>query len=101
MKAFWVALIFLMSNGAYAQYNSQYSHAIPPHRFDHPYKGKLSLIYVDTGTVYKICRRPANACAIRNRGKCLVVIDQISRGRESTLRHEIAHCNGWSANHEP
>src|SRR5262245_25778486 len=83
--------------------------ALPPLEYDHPYKGKLDVIVVETAKeVRDACylvkwtpEFPAIACSIVNSDHCTIIRraeDYIkSRGYtlDTVMRHEIGHCNGW------
>jgi hypothetical protein len=82
----------------------------PPPEYDHPYKGKLDVHYVDAEEIKKHC--PANSygqrlgcTVIGTPTYCLVYIgpqdelEAIGYSIETIRRHEIGHCNGWPAHH--
>jgi hypothetical protein len=71
----------------------------PPARYDHAYHGRLTVINADGATLNVICRRPAIACSVVSRHNCLIVMPRITNYRRQIYRHELAHCNGWPANH--
>jgi len=82
----------------------------PPAQFDHYYEGDLTIKIVNSlEELHEICRidnPKLLACSQRNQSSCVIVLvkDEIMRQRMWTtgmlLRHEIGHCNGWSADHE-
>jgi hypothetical protein len=89
----------------------------PPLEYDHPYSGELITAEVDSeDKVRELCpgvkfnpKIGALACAHlgknSNQGKCWIIIanDELitSLGQIPDLvrSHEIAHCNGWPADH--
>jgi hypothetical protein len=82
----------------------------PPERFDHPYPGDVQINLMDSRFVGKECREwgagksPSDAvgCAwVADDGTCVVVIAKRTKKApiEAIIRHEIAHCNGWPADH--
>jgi hypothetical protein len=90
----------------------------PPMRFDHAYKGKL---IERSGSVHRVREECAGmgfhsslACSSGDKnGTCTIWLPEVgSKGpfrlgtitvtdnlRSGLRRHEIAHCNGWQANH--
>jgi hypothetical protein len=84
---------------------------LPPAKFDHAYDGKLTVISVNSDTALRVaCRWPGTshsekfACAERGIGRCVIYLheDEFRRlgwNRETVLRHEIGHCNGWEEDH--
>jgi len=77
----------------------------PPQRWDFPYRGKLSVHYLDGPQLAARCGSVPfgmlTACAYMARGSCLVYISRNSPNPACSLKHEIAHCNGWPRNHPP
>jgi hypothetical protein len=89
----------------------------PPLEYDHPYSGELITVVVDSqDKVRELCPGAkfnpnigAIACARRginsDQGKCWIIIanDELitSLGHipDRVRDHEIAHCNGWPADH--
>jgi hypothetical protein len=94
---------------------------LPPAEYDHPYQGRLRIVYLDTPeAVIRICRLAAYgisiptdrffiACAIRStiikldpNADCVIfILESISHLRygrtlNGLMRHEIGHCNGWN-----
>jgi hypothetical protein len=113
-------LIFAMSNG-YAQsiVHPNWS-PVPPLEYDYPYEGHLR-IWRNSAEFpdMELCPKPEKGrfilgCAIRYREldgtlskrKCDIyiapesLISKYGLSFEDALRHEMAHCNGWSTNHE-
>ena len=82
----------------------------PPQRFDRPYDGTVIVMTVDRANVWAECsddgrhevRRDAAGCAWVEDEVCYVYLAGKTRRapRGDILRHEIAHCNGWSHRHE-
>ena len=88
----------------------------PPARYDHPYKGDLTVMVVgDQASVRRMCydvtfepEVGAVACSRFNDSYtwCDIFIadgatlKQTGWPRSLIMRHEIAHCNGWGADHE-
>ena len=78
----------------------------PPAQYDHPYAGELTVHMVERSNVWRECsengrykvRRDAAGCAIFAPGRCTVYLATKTRRAplDAILRHEIAHCNGWS-----
>jgi len=96
---------------------------LPPAEYDHPYQGRLRIIYLDTPqSVDRMCRLVALrgfitppghktylGCAIRSdlvkldpNADCVIfIMENISHLRDNQtlnglMRHEIGHCNGWN-----
>lgn len=85
----------------------------PPPEYDHRYYGHLEVRYLSADEMKVKC--PANAfgqrlaCAYPNypkQGSCMVFmgpaeeIEAAGYSDSLAMRHEIGHCNGWSAKHE-
>jgi hypothetical protein len=88
---------------------------VPPLEYDHPYKGRLRIIVAENQQeVRRMCPGTkfhpligALACTHRlSDTVCEVVMlsdDEINRvgfPPDMVRRHEIAHCNGWPADHK-
>jgi hypothetical protein len=80
---------------------------MPPARFDHVYPGHITVVWMDYAEIIRRCRSTTmqtRACMIyRGNGQCVILINAAYRGtwlQPLILRHERAHCNGWSARHE-
>jgi hypothetical protein len=77
----------------------------PPARYDHPYKGHVVERVVPAAEVPSLCMPTGAdpfgaACSLESNGTCYIVLPSDGRAPVSTFRrHEIAHCNGWPANH--
>ena len=86
---------------------------LPPKEFDHKYDGKLTVEYHSSKDIYLRCSNGNSqyrtgrmlGCTFRNfygPDTCLVLIptrDELEGygwSYEIVLRHELAHCNGWS-----
>lgn len=87
---------------------------IPPVQYDHPYDGPGELTVVQASSqdeVRRLCPNavwpPAGAygCQMMTSSGCYVVIapetdmKRVGLTKDITLRHEIAHCNGWPGDH--
>lgn len=76
---------------------------IPPAIYDHSFPGKV-IINDNYGGEISAWDGPCfpftgiDACAIRVGNICYIYV---IRGRitQQLIRHEIGHCNGWSASH--
>jgi hypothetical protein len=94
---------------------------LPPEEYDKPYPGKLILVRGDAEYMRAVCPTTSYlvtpGCSYRlaggASGACLVVIAdeetlKVAQHRigghtwtyDIIFRHEVGHCNGWSANHE-
>ena len=77
----------------------------PPTRYDHPYNGRVVERVVPKAEVPSLCMPMgadllAAACSLEGNGTCSIVLPSDGRAPVATFRrHEIAHCNGWPANH--
>jgi hypothetical protein len=78
----------------------------PPARYDHPYNGHVVERVVPAAEVPSLCMKMVAdpfgaACSLlEGNGTCYIVLPSDGRAPVSTFRrHEIAHCNGWPANH--
>lgn len=76
----------------------------PPARYDHPFRGRLVINYVDD--IVRSCQAGnvfgrVVGCAYLGRGQCTILIAKgvSEQMRQDLIRHETAHCNGWPANH--
>jgi hypothetical protein len=68
----------------------------PPARYDHSYRGKLTVVYLDHLQIRRVCGGLAVACAVVGKGRCTVYMSGLDNWKTRiTRRHEIAHCNGW------
>jgi hypothetical protein len=86
---------------------------LPPVKYDKPYDGRfLFKRGQDEFDMIVLCPKkppmgyPRLGCSYRNETSCAVVMatDEMIRKHgidpDVVWRHEIAHCNGWPANHE-
>lgn len=76
----------------------------PPSRYAFPFKGKVTLVWLDTVAIHNRCGPTAVSCApIGPVTECTIWINKefkkYSGWRKSILIHEQAHCNGWPADH--
>jgi hypothetical protein len=77
----------------------------PPAKYNHPYAGRVDERVIPVAEVRTLCTlvgasSPFVACAWVSDGVCHIVLPNDERAPVSTYRrHEIAHCNGWPANH--
>src|SRR5262249_61021550 len=77
----------------------------PPAQYDHPYNGQVVERVVPAAEVRSLCMSMgANhggvACSLHSNGTCYIVLPSDEAAPVATFRrHEIAHCNGWPANH--
>jgi hypothetical protein len=84
---------------------------LPPAEYDHPYAGTVDLYLVDGSNTWAECRRyggmkgipfKVGGCAwVAEDGTCVVFVAMRSKRApvEDIIRHEVAHCNGWPADH--
>jgi hypothetical protein len=84
---------------------------IPPPEFDHPFAGTVIVIPArDQNHVLELCPGskfvagfPALACAHLTPCKIVLAADDVIKEAghlpDLVRRHEIAHCNGWPADH--
>jgi hypothetical protein len=77
----------------------------PPARYDRPYNGQVDERVAPEAEVRSLCMSMGAdlggvACSWQSNGTCHIVIRTMAWRSVSTFRqHEIAHCNGWPANH--
>jgi hypothetical protein len=77
----------------------------PPAQYNHPYHGPVVERVMPVAEVRAVCGSvgasgPLVACAWVSNGACHIVLPNDEPAPVSTYRrHEIAHCNGWPANH--
>jgi hypothetical protein len=88
---------------------------MPPPQYDFPYKGPLIEHVLPIEQVEPACAalgfvRPNKyvvvyGCKIFKNGICIIVIPAVNgwyinnQDQEMVRRHELAHCNGWPADH--
>jgi hypothetical protein len=111
-----IAIIFVLSLATHASAESDTPArfrpgfpVLPPAEYDIPYTGRLTVKTLATlEELFKECpsiMKNSLACAKKYSDHCdvFLVDDKIMRAYGWTtkilLRHEIAHCNGWLANH--
>jgi len=77
----------------------------PPARYDYPFPGTLEVRSVEQMQAAELCRFPHRVpwragvgCAIIEEDRCLILLTD--KATAEVLRHEIAHCNGWTGEHE-
>ena len=83
----------------------------PPERFDHPYDGPTVIQKLPTSNVRRQCLerfgtdwglRTIKGCGGVVDGVCYVIVGRYAKisSLSMLIRHEVAHCNGWTAEHE-
>src|SRR5512139_869884 len=103
MKHFSLLISFLTLSACASGPNVSVEHYArvlePPAEYQRPYTGKLSVNYRPAEIVAKACPRGI-ACAFPFKDSCVIIInEQYARHAEAILRHEKAHCLGWSGTH--
>jgi len=76
----------------------------PPPRYLHPFNGPVIERVLSLSAARRACARMgtrADACSWVKGGKCYIVIPRNGPVRDlhPYRRHELAHCNGWPADH--
>ena len=77
----------------------------PPAQYNHAYNGQVVERVVPEAEVRSVCMSMGLdlltvACSWQSNGTCYIVLPNDGQASVSTYRrHEIAHCNGWPANH--
>lgn len=77
----------------------------PPTQYNHPYNGQVIERVMPEAEVRVLCTSrgasgPFVACAWVSDGACYIVLPNDEPAPVATYRrHEIAHCNGWPADH--
>ena len=77
----------------------------PPAQYNHPYNGPVVERVVPAAEVRTLCLSMgsdllATACSLHSNGTCYIVVPSDGKAPVSNYRrHEIAHCNGWPADH--
>ena len=67
-----------------------------PARYDHAFKGKVIIHEMDA------CKGCSGFTHGARNGVCEIYVVRSGNWIESVvIRHELAHCNGWPANHPP
>jgi len=110
---FLLVLLFLTSCVIPIANKAQYSKLEPPAQYDHPYGGPVDERVMPVTEVHELCTSlgashssadasaPGGvACAWVSDGTCYIILPDDEQAPVATYRrHEIAHCNGWPANH--
>jgi hypothetical protein len=77
----------------------------PPARYNHPYNGPVVERVMPVADVRALCMSKGAsargvACSWVSDGACYIVLPNDEQAPVPTYRrHEIAHCNGWPADH--
>ena len=77
----------------------------PPAQYNRPYNGQVVERIMPVAEVHALCKSKGAsargvACSWLSSGTCYIVLPNDEQAPVSTYRrHEIAHCNGWPANH--
>jgi hypothetical protein len=77
----------------------------PPAQYNHPYNGQVVEHVMPVAEVRTLCISMGAdvlgvACSWQSDNTCYIVLPNDEQAPVSTYRrHEIAHCNGWPANH--
>lgn len=81
----------------------------PPAKYAGDYAGELAVHLIDRANVWRECsdngrhkvRKDAAGCALLEPGRCTVYLAKRTRRAplDAIMAHEIAHCNGWPADH--
>jgi hypothetical protein len=111
---FLLVLLFLTSCVIPVAHKAQYSTKLePPAQYDHPYDGPVDERVMPVAEVHELCTSlgashssadasaPGGvACAWVSDGTCYIILPDDEQAPVAIYRrHEIAHCNGWPANH--
>jgi hypothetical protein len=77
----------------------------PPVRYNHPYSGPVIERVLPLNEARAACARMgahSDACSWVAKNKCFLVIPRNGPVKDlrAYVRHERAHCNGWSERHE-
>jgi hypothetical protein len=81
---------------------------LPPVEFDRPYTGKITVETVTKEQLRAQCAAASQwslGCSFPIPGRCrIILVDEASINAvgwtvEAMLRHERAHCNGWTQDH--
>ena len=100
-----VVAAIVMSTASEVRYLRYMIELEPPAQYSHPYDGPVDERVMPVAEVRALCTSvgasgPFVACAWVSDGVCHVVLPNDGQAPVSTYRrHEIAHCNGWPANH--
>ena len=77
----------------------------PPAQYNHPYSGQVVERVMPVGEVRTLCMSMGAdmlgvACSWQSDNTCYIVLPNDEEAPIAIYRrHEIAHCNGWPANH--
>jgi hypothetical protein len=76
----------------------------PPQRYNHAYAGPTIERVLPLAEARQACAHMgvnADACAWQTKGRCYMVIPRGGPVKDlrAYVRHERAHCNGWSHDH--
>ena len=77
----------------------------PPEQYNHPYNGQVVERVVPVAEARTLCMSMGAdllgvACSWQSNGTCNIILPNDEHAPVATFhRHEIAHCNGWPANH--
>jgi hypothetical protein len=77
----------------------------PPEQYNHPYNGQVVERVVPAAEARTLCMSMGAdllgvACSWQSNGTCNTILPNDEYAPVATFRrHEIAHCNGWPANH--
>jgi hypothetical protein len=101
----WVSLIHLYAIGfllAGCAYNNYADSIRPPARFDYPFAGEMTIVEVGPEEIWDYCSKGV-ACVVEvTSNECRVIFNgAYAKLKSAIMRHETAHCNGWSGAHEP
>jgi hypothetical protein len=100
-----VVAVVVMSAASEVRYLRYMGELEPPTQYNHPYDGPVDERVMLVAEVRALCRSvgassPFVACAWVSDRVCHIVLPNDEQAPVSTYRrHEIAHCNGWPANH--
>ena len=100
-----IAVAVVMSAASEVRYFRYMVELEPPAQYNHPYDGPVDERVMPVAEVRALCTSvgasgPFVACAWVSAGVCHIVLPNDGKAPVSTYRrHEIAHCNGWPANH--
>ena len=75
---------------------------MPPPQCDHPYSGQVIEQRLSQAELMRLCRGPAEGCASVSNGVCHIALPMSEKDAHvlaAMRHHELAHCNGWPANH--
>lgn len=69
----------------------------PPAGYDHPYRGKLVIVYESPAKIARDCgKRDCVAWTTGSRrGRCVIHVPNVGPYVGALIRHEVGHCNGW------